>query len=58
MIMGWSANTDLVRKRLQRINNSNCGRFREVAMHQIYLSIVVSSLTLLVGAYVLAVVLV
>jgi hypothetical protein len=58
MIMGWSANTDLVRKRLQRINNSNCGRFREVAMHQIYLTIAISSLTLLVGTYVLGVALV
>jgi hypothetical protein len=39
-------------------NHSNEAVFREVAMHQIYLTIAVSSLTLLVGAYVLAVALV
>lgn len=32
-------------------------RFREVAMHQIYLTITIGSLTLLVGVYVLGVVL-
>jgi hypothetical protein len=34
------------------------GRFREAAMDQIYLTIAVSSLTLLVGVYVLGVTLV
>ena len=37
--------------------NTEWRRFREVAMQQIYLTITVSSLTLLVGVYLLAVVL-
>ncbi|MGY4325861.1 hypothetical protein ACVWWG_000275 [Bradyrhizobium sp. LB7.2] len=38
-------------------HNTEWRRFREVAMQQIYLTITVSSLTLLVGVYLLAVVL-
>lgn len=54
MIMDGPNNTDPVRRGSLE---SQWRRFREVAMHQIYLTIAVSSLTLLVGMYVLGVVL-
>ena len=51
-------NNDRVRNGSSESQPLQRGHFREVAMDQIYLSIAVSSLTLLVGAYVLGVALV
>ena len=53
-----SDNNDRVRRGSLKSQALNDAVFREVTMHQIYLTITVTSLTLLVGAYVLGVLLV
>jgi hypothetical protein len=53
-----SDNSDRVRSGSREPQPIEWGRFREVDMDQIYLTIAVSSLTVLVGAYVLGVALV
>lgn len=57
MIMDRSDSNDPVRRGSLNSQTLNGAVFREVAMRQIYLTITVSSLTLLIGVYVLGVVL-
>lgn len=57
MIMDRSDSNDPVRRGSLDSQTLNGAVFREVAMRQIYLTITVSSLTLLIGVYVLGVVL-
>ena len=56
MIMDRSDGSDPLRRGSLDSQTPNGVVFREVAMRQIYLTITVSSLTLLIGLYVLGVV--
>jgi hypothetical protein len=55
MVMGWVCQQRPCKKRLSSITTNRIGPFLRIAMDQIYLTIALSSFTVLVGAYVLGV---